>query len=89
MQTGAPEGAEHLSQRKGTSLRMLRRAFLPTFYDLYQMIIAVIGMIGVNRILFGFSWRVSVEYALVTVAAYWVGQGFVALLQKSPKTSLD
>ncbi len=64
---------------------MLRRAFLPTFYDLYQLIIAVIGMVGVNRMLFEFSWRLSVAYAAATVAAYWAGQGFVALLQNPRK----
>lgn len=67
---------------------MLRRAFVPTFYDLYQLIIAVIGMIGVNRVLFELPWSQSIPYALTTVAAYWAGQGLVSLLQ-SPKTSLD
>ena len=71
---------------------MLRRTTplpLPTFYDLYQTLIAIIGMVGVNRILFEFSWPRSIGYAVCTVMAYWAGNGLVTLLQKGLKTSLD
>jgi hypothetical protein len=75
---------------KGTFRRMLpRRSILPTFYDLYQTLIAIIGMVGVNRILFDFAWSRAIGYALCTVLAYWAGQGLVVLLQRSAKTSAD
>ena len=67
---------------------MLHRSFIPTFYDLYQMFIAILGMVGVNRVLFGFSWLISVEYAVAAVAAYWIGQSLVGALQNSRKASL-
>lgn len=68
---------------------MLGRTPLPSFYDLYQTLIAIIGMIGVNRILFELPWPRAFGYAVVTVLAYWAGTGLVSLFQKSAKTSLD
>ena len=68
---------------------MLGRTPLPSVYDLYQTLIAIIGMIGVNRILFELPWPRAIGYAVVTVLAYWVGTGLVSLFQKPAKTSLD
>ena len=56
---------------------------LPTFYDLYQTLLAIVGMVGVCRILFDFAWLPAVGYAVGTVAAYWAGTGLVSLFQKS------
>ena len=76
-------------ETKGRYLRMLGRTPLPSFYDLYQTLIAIIGMVGVNRILFELPWPRATGYAVVTVLAYWVGTGLVSLFQKPAKTSLD
>lgn len=72
-------------------LRRISPTSLPTFYDVYQTVIAILGMLGVNRILFEFSWSRSIGYAVGTVMAYWAGTGLVSLLQRSlkTKTSLD
>jgi hypothetical protein len=68
---------------------MFRRAFLPSLYDLYQMLLGVIGLIGVFRILGEYAWVLAVEYAVAGIAAFWIGQGIVALFQKTPRPSLD
>lgn len=62
---------------------------LPTVYDLYQTLIAIIGMVGVCRILFDFAWPPAVGYAVVTVAAYWAGTGLMGLVQRPAKPSTD
>ncbi len=56
---------------------------LPTFYDLYRTLLAIVGMVGVCRILFDFSWPPALGYAVGTVAAYGAGTGLVSLFQKS------
>ena len=61
---------------------MERRSLLPSFYDIYQTIIAIIGMVGICRMLMEFSWTRSIVYSVVTLAAYWLGNGIVALVQK-------
>lgn len=58
---------------------------LPTFYDLYQTLLAIVGMVGVCRILFDFSWLPAAGYAVGTVAAYWAGTGLFSLFQKGGK----
>ncbi len=60
---------------------MHRRTLLPTFYDVYQFLLAVIGMIGVCRLLFDFSWTRSVGIGAMYVTAYWLGMGLHSLLQ--------
>jgi len=62
---------------------------LPTFYDLYQTLLAVIGMVGVCRLLFDFAWPRAIGYAVITVFAYWAGIGLVTIFQKVAKPSAD
>lgn len=87
-ESGVAQAGDSNFARKGSFFLMLRRAFLPTFFDLYQLFLAVIGMVGVNRILFEYRWVLSVKYALVLVAAFWIGQGLLSLFQ-SRNPSLD
>lgn len=60
-------------------------------FELYQTLVAVIGLIAVIHILFEFAWPRAIGYGVITVAAYWVGQGIVALLQRPARhhSSLD
>jgi hypothetical protein len=70
---------------------MLRHAFVPSFFALYQVFIAVIGMVGAIRILFEYPWLQCFKYGVGILAAFWIGQRIVSLFQnpRSPKTSLD
>lgn len=67
--------------RKGVFSEMLRRAFVPSLFELYQLLIAVLGMIGVYRILFEYAWVRSTEHAVITMTACWFGRGLVSLFQ--------
>jgi hypothetical protein len=60
-------------------------------FEMYQTLVAVIGLIAVIHILFEFAWPRAIGYGIITVAAYWVGQGIVALLQRPARrhSSLD
>jgi uncharacterized membrane protein len=68
-------------------------ASLPTFYDLYQTLLAIIGMIGMCRILLNFAWPQAIAYSVATVMAYWAGTGLTtlcqALLRRPAKPSAD
>jgi len=66
---------------------MLRHAFAYAHYDLYQSFCAAVGAVLVIRILFNYSWQLSAAYGVTTIAAYWLGQGVVALLTRRPHPS--
>ncbi len=67
---------------------MLRRAFDIAHYDLYQSLCAALGAVLVIRILFEYSWQLSIGYGVTMIAAYWIGQGAVSLLTRPrPRSS--
>ena len=76
---------------------MQRRTSLPTFYDVYQFLLAVIGMVGVCRLLFGFSWPRSLGIGVLYITSYWLGMSAYSLVQprlqkwfqKNPRASED
>ena len=67
---------------------MQRFTSLRSFYDIYQLVIAVIGMVAIIRILCCLPWANSIGYGIVTVAGYWGGQSIVTLLKKKLNASL-
>lgn len=63
----------------------LVRALVAIHYELYQSFLALVCTVAVLHILLDYTWAHACLYGVVTVAAYWVGQGIVALIQRAAR----
>lgn len=63
-------------------MQTLRRAVVAAHYPVYQTLLAVLGTVFSIHFLFDYSLTKSLGYGVVTVLAYWIGQGIVAMLQR-------
>jgi hypothetical protein len=73
-----------LPNQKVSLIRMsIRLALVAIHFELYQTLLALIATVAVLHILLDYNWPHAAAYGAVTVAAYWVGQGIVALIQRA------
>ena len=72
---------------------MLRRALAQHHFALFQTAVVLIGLVVCLHILCEYPWALCAGYSATGVAAYWVGQGLMGLVQRPrtrrPDSSLD